>query len=218
MRKRRIIRSYFRHKIKTTFGIAFGIWGTVGVIIGSISIFNLTIRLFDLGIAVVIKDLLNAYIWVFHDVILGVIWSVFSITAPSWFNDTLVIWGAFTGTSIRTLFAARNCVEIFKHFRQGGTPKLGSVEKYLFSLPIRDFRVAVTFISILFWPVLCLRYIYASEIRVSLPYCSRTMSIALSIPHQTISYRQIFFLQALTITVIVILLIITNAGLPVPTT
>lgn len=189
--------------------ISLGLWGSFGVVIGAISILNLTIKYFEFGLSAIFDDLVKTYIWVFHDVLWGVIWKLFSLDVPEWVNDIVTLWFVFCGTSIRTLLVARQLTHYF-----GG--QHGDIESYLFLKPLWLYALISVFLSFLFWPALCVRFVYSKEFCFVVPFRDGTVSLDFDSPNQNVTYRTIWFIQFFTMLGVALIMIVTNAGLPIP--
>lgn len=147
-------------KVWDSLKVGFGLWGTIGVFIGAISITNLLLKYFEFGIAIVIQDIIATYIWVFHKVILGFIWRFLDISLSEWANDLIVIWFICVSISVRTLLAMKSNYEQFNG-------SCGDVERYLYSFTINGYFIFSFLVSLFFWPILFLRYAYNKEINIA---------------------------------------------------
>src|SRR5450631_4203992 len=56
------------------FRIGYGLWGTFGVVIGAVSLFNLMAKSYNLRLRPVVRDIINTYRWTFHTVFLDPMW------------------------------------------------------------------------------------------------------------------------------------------------
>lgn len=203
--------------LQNPFRQAFGLWGTFGAVVGAISILNLIVRFFDLGLSIIIADLIAAYFWLFHEVIFGFIWQIIHIDVPPWLTDIFILWSVMASITIRTIFMARN-------FATQYAINLGDGEKWLFFQSKIKFTASAISLSLLFWPLLFIRFLYSKRIDYTSPifnvnkYDISIMYSAEDLEKDKfksyLTYRNILFQQIIAILGLVILLIVTNAGLP----
>jgi hypothetical protein len=203
-----IIRNY---RLGEAFRVGFGLWGTFGVLFGAISIFNLIVKTYRLGLSSIVKDIVVAYEWTFHRVLLNPIWDVLRISPPRWFNDAVVLWIAAAAIAFRTLIAARRYADI--HGVHHAELKLGTIEKHLFTMSRKKYVVVVFTASIFAWPLLWLRFAYSKEL--ALPEYFEGVGLALR--YRGVTYRKVWLVQVFAVATLVALLVFTSAGLPPPT-
>jgi hypothetical protein len=202
------------HQVAHTFrrGVmaGYGFWGTFGIITGALSIFNLIVLGFQLGLPSVLKALLDAYRYTFHRLFLDPVWDLLKFDVPYWLNDMLVIWIAGAAISLRTLTGVRR--HYLSHWRwdQGEKADLGLVEQWLFGRSHIVFGLIAAATSFLFWPVLWARFIYSDPLMVA-----GKQLVTVALPRgSTVTYRKAWLVQVLSILTLVALLLITSAGLP----
>lgn len=181
----------------------YGLWGTAGVLMGAISIFNLIVKTYALGLRPMIADIVTAYRWTFHIVILDPLWKALHVSVPAWFNDVVVVWCAGAAVAYRTVSAV---------LRTGASSPaaLGEWEHRLRRLGKRASSALVGVLSLLFWPVLWVRFAYSK------PLSFLRAGLFFRWPEYRLSYRRMWLLQLTTIGVLVVLLLVTSAGLPPP--
>ena len=213
-----------KSKILRLWKESLGVWGTFGVLIATISIFNLLVRSLDLGLSVVVADIVNTYNWLFHDVIFGVLWQFFSFKIDARTIDLIILWSALSGTCIRTMVTIRS------HYHDG-VIHTGVIEHYLFTLHFLKFVAIIIILSITLWPILLIRFIYSREMKIFLPSIGRRRLVGYSIlvrpvkpyilnfdseldPGGFVTYRNIWVTQLLVMALLIFLLVLTNAGLP----
>jgi hypothetical protein len=85
-------------------------WSILGILIGAVSLTNLTVTYFDLGIDPILAGIVDAYRLIFHTAFdylffwLGVVWVNFDV--PGWTKDLTTIYFVFVSASVRATFVA----------------------------------------------------------------------------------------------------------------
>jgi hypothetical protein len=198
---------------------AFGLYNGFGIAIGALSVFLLLQKVVNFETNTVLVDLLSAYRWFFHDVLLGSVWRLLSFKPPAWVNDLIVFWCAMSSIALRTLSRARRWSRIHAE-----TVTLGTVEQVIFlRFPAWLFPLFAALASFVFWPLLFARFAYSVPIDFmgrSGFFASRrrTINVGAEYPGHLVrySYRRIWIRQLLAISLLIVLLVVTNAGLPTP--
>jgi len=172
------------------FKQAFGFWGVLGVLIGIISITNLIVGGFQLGIAPVIEKIFDAYVWLFHNVLFDFLFGWISISVPTWAKDLfsiyIVIQGIWSRSFISILKNTQHDFNYLSLFTNKGY--YNSISSVLIML------------SFVFWPLALAVWIFVGfEEGFSMQYDSE---IATPI-----------WLQCIVVLLGVALLLATNAGL-----
>ena len=205
---------------------SFDLWSVIGSVIGAISIANLSIMFFEMGYAVVLDRLFNAYQWLAHDILLGSIINLFKISVPQYFYDSLALWMVCAFISIRTINRVRNYY-IDSEINSRRLHDIGEIETAIFSLPHTSFFILNTIFNLIFWPVAFVRFWFGDKrFLIKVPKIDTKevlfLNFGLSIneinerKRKRLTYKEFWAGQmALTFSV-AILLLITNAGLPTP--
>lgn len=86
---------------KNAFAEAYSFSGVIGILVGIVSVANLIIRGFDIGVTPVLATLVDAYTWLFHDVIFGFLFGWLHVEVPSWVKDVFAAYLVAQGIWIR---------------------------------------------------------------------------------------------------------------------
>ena len=198
---------------------AFDLYNGFGIAIGALSVFLLLQKVIHFEINTVLIDLLSAYRWLFHDVLLGFVWRLLSLKLPAWVNDLIVFWCAMSSIALRTLSRARRWSRVHAE-----TVTLGTVEQVVFlRFSAWLFPLVAALASFVFWPLLFARFAYSAPINFMgrsrlFAFRRRSLSVGAEYPEHLVrySYRRIWIRQLLAISLLIVLLVVTNAGLPAP--
>lgn len=101
----------------THFQAAFGgLFGTVNLLVGAVSIFHQIIRAFEIGLSPVLRDVFAAYVQIFHGLINSLAQALtwitgFNFMPPPWAHDWIVLWFVFAGAAFR-LYSAGSRVDL----------------------------------------------------------------------------------------------------------
>lgn len=201
------------------FKEAFGFWGTLGVILGAVAIFNLIVKGFELGLAPIMRDILNVYIYLFHG-LFDWLFHWIGWDVPSWLKDIFSIWLVHLGISIRCLISLRNFEGLIREEFKGRLNKDAAKTQEEKFLETYRKQYTIIIVSLLF-PVALYYYILIKAKILGQEY----LGIGLPEPahygepwHSFIRNRQTaardaVAFQFLAVLMGITLLLVTNAGL-----
>ena len=218
---------------------ALGIFNTAGISIGALSIFYLFSDLLKLNISAMMQNIGQTYKWLAHELLLDPVLVMLGLQVPSWGKDLLVFWLVMSAVCARTLSRARfycreylprdlfslplvegECQQNVDAPDDDTTVRLGAFEKLFFALPDVLFYVLAFLMSVLMWPVFFMRFIYGKRrVNLLIPLLGFRTTVAMSFPPELdphYNYRAIWFTQLFAMSIVIILLFVTNAGLPAP--
>lgn len=187
---------------------AFGIFNTLGLVLGAVSIFYLGSKLMHMDLKSFIADWIKTYRWLVHDIAFGPIWALLKVQVPEWASDVGALWVAMTSVAVRTLSSARNQYRIAKNGNGIDGIELGTLEEQQFNSSAFSFYALTYVVAALFWPFLFIRFWYSDRVTNFVRYDSADVKFR--------KYRKIWLIQMTALILAVAALIATNAGLPNP--
>lgn len=129
-----------RDAFKTTFG---SVWGWLGILVGALSIINLGLTYFGVGIDPILTGIVETYQTIFHTAFdylffwVPMIWPEFSFS--SWVKDATSIYLVFSAATVR----GQNSISTIRILMDGTNGKVGSAAAY---------RVRERILDAMFWP------------------------------------------------------------------
>lgn len=206
-----------RYRIMPHVHAAFGgVFGTINLLVGAVSISRQIARMFAVGLSPVLKSIFAAYVQIFHGLVdfstaaLSLLLG-FDLTVPPWMHDWIILWFVGTGAMFRLVTAS-----VRARWQSVHTEGLGSHINPLFgwldsladpsddTLPIvRLTRLCGAYLLLLvIWPALLLILWSDPTVRIHATPNNRLYKLSL---------RSLFLLQALAIAITIFGLSVLNA-------
>jgi len=204
------------------FQAAFGgLFGTLNLLVGAVSILRQLARAFHIGLSPVLKSIFAAYVQIFHGLVdffaRALTWlSGFDLSVPVWAHDWIVLWFVGAGAMFRLYVAAIRAhelegVEIVSDppgvllpmarslylLIMGWEPRIGFVTARAIS------NIVIYAIIAVVWPLML--------VEISLIAPSNYFSPVPLGKYARLSYSAVFWLQTLAITLAILGLSVLNA-------
>jgi hypothetical protein len=115
------------------------------------------------------------------------------------------------GVCAKTLLNAK------KHYifmKAGVHAYISSVEAYLFEMPTAKFNIGVLIVTLMFWSILSVRFVYSRNLEIHLYSKVVMLGFDIRSSEAVISYRGICLIQLAATVLLIGLLVLTNASLP----
>ncbi|MEI7675585.1 MAG: hypothetical protein WCJ03_02290 [Bacteroidales bacterium] len=142
-------------KLKREFGIAFrNYYNWIGYILAAISIYQIVVAGFDIGIAKSINMILQGYKFIFYN-IFDFLFSWINIDIPSWCKDIASIYIIISLAILRT--TRPSFIWLNKFLKRHRMTNTRIREVFFFKPPIATNRFLYYLISILLWPIVFIR-------------------------------------------------------------
>lgn len=204
-----------------------GLFGIFGSAVASISIFNLMQQYFEFGISPVIASMLNAYYWIFHDLVFGFFGKVLNHQFTQFETDSIVLWFIMASVCFRCL---KFWFSLLNAHRENKV-RAGKVELWLFRRPKLQFHMIASVFSLTIWPILFARFLYSRPISVGVrdewlrgkyndEYdMHHGMDLHMDfhvVANVRLGYRTVLIVQLTIVSIFLVAILAINAGLPPP--